>query len=69
MAMRLTILACVCLYCLVQFIGGTSDLNLLKLEMVANHLTEEECHKLFEALHMKHFFLDHTLSGTELPGA
>ena len=65
--MSLTVSLALFLSCL-AVVGCTSDLNFLKLQMVADHLSDHECHELFEALHMQHFFLEHSLSGTELPG-
>lgn len=52
------------LLCLVL---ATFDLNIFELEMVADHLTTEECRQLSEALHMKHFRLDHPVSGQDEP--
>jgi len=46
---------------------ATVDLNIEKLEMVADHLTTGECRKLSESLHMHHFALDHPLSGSGEP--
>ncbi|CAH1801942.1 unnamed protein product [Owenia fusiformis] len=46
---------------------GTIDLNIHELEMVANHLSIEECRKLSEALHMTHFRLDHPVTGKNEP--
>lgn len=48
--------------------GGTIDINRHELQMVTDHLTDLECHKLYEALQLTTFYLDRQLTGTELPG-
>ena len=42
---------------------ATTDLNSLELRYLADHLTNEECRKLHEALKMSHFDLDHKVTG------
>ncbi len=63
------ILAVVFVMCQWQLpmVEGTFDLNDQELEMVADHLTQGECRRLVEALHMKHFRLDHSVSGLHEP--
>ena len=42
---------------------ATTDLNSHELRYLADHLTNKECRKLHEALKMRHFDLDHKVTG------
>ena len=42
---------------------ATTDLNSHELRYLADHLTNDECRKLHEALKMSHFDLDHKVTG------
>ena len=48
-------------------INATFDMNVLEYQLVANHITQEECRKLIEALNETEFYLSHEMTGERVP--
>ena len=48
-------------------IDATFDMNVLEYQLVANHITQEECRKLIEALNETEFYLSHDMTGENVP--
>ena len=51
----------------VCFSKSTIDINIHQLQMVADHLSKEECRKLVEALHQTSIFLETDITGENEP--
>ena len=47
----------------ILIVSATFDINIHQLMMVSDHLTEDGCRRLSEALHMTHYQTEHPLTG------
>ena len=45
---------------------ATDDVNIREFEMVADHLGEDDCRRLIEALNTKGFFLQENVTGSRV---
>ena len=64
---RMVLLKVVWLLAFVCFSKSTIDINIHQLQMVADHLSKEECRKLAEALHQTSIFLEADITGENEP--